>query len=176
MYGRIFNSISLAAITLTLVSVPSQGQDGAHRLPDLIAEVLRESPEILAAQKRYEAARQRPAQASALDETMLSAGYSSAGRPLPFAGIGREPTSNVGFMLTQEFPFPGKRQIRGEIAYKEADEKAAGLKLKEVQKAVDKKYKIAKIAIDEPIRSTPVVANGILYVMTERTLYAIQKK
>jgi len=63
-----------------------------------------------------------------------------------------------------------------EIASKEADEKAAGVKLKEVQKAIDKKYKIAKIAVDEPLRSTPVVANGVLYLMSERSLFAVQKK
>jgi len=28
----------------------------------------------------------------------------------------------------------------------------------------------------EPVRSTPIVANGVLYVMTEYHLYAIQKK
>ena len=63
-----------------------------------------------------------------------------------------------------------------EIAAKEADEKAARKKLVEVRKEVDTKYKIAKISIDEPIRSTPIVANGVLYIMTERSLFAIQKK
>jgi outer membrane protein assembly factor BamB len=62
-----------------------------------------------------------------------------------------------------------------EEASKEADEKAAKKKLLEVRKAVDKRYKIAKIAVDEPIRSTPLVANGVLYIMTERTLFAIKK-
>ncbi|MCE9532143.1 MAG: PQQ-binding-like beta-propeller repeat protein [Planctomycetes bacterium] len=63
-----------------------------------------------------------------------------------------------------------------EIASKIEDEKEAGKKLLEVRKEVDKKYKIAKIAIDEPIRSTPCVANGVLYIMSEKTLFAIGKK
>jgi outer membrane protein assembly factor BamB len=63
-----------------------------------------------------------------------------------------------------------------EIASKEADEKAAGKKLVEVRKEVDKKYKIAKIAVEEPIRSTPCVANGVLYIMSERSLIAVGKK
>ncbi len=91
------------------------------RLEDLIGEVLRRNPEILAAQKRYEAARQRPAQESSLPDPMLSLGYASSGSPRPFAGIGREPTANAGVMVSQEFPFPGKRKLRGEIAAKEAD-------------------------------------------------------
>ena len=27
-----------------------------------------------------------------------------------------------------------------------------------------------------PVRSTPVVANGVMYVMTEKTLYALEPK
>ncbi|MFL5339389.1 MAG: PQQ-binding-like beta-propeller repeat protein [Gemmataceae bacterium] len=38
------------------------------------------------------------------------------------------------------------------------------------------KKQLAKIDMGEPVRSTPVVANGVLYVMTEGNLYAIQKK
>jgi outer membrane protein assembly factor BamB len=63
-----------------------------------------------------------------------------------------------------------------EIASKEPDEKAAGKKRTEVRKAVEKKNLIAKIAVEEPIRSTPVVADGTLYVMTEKTLFAIRPK
>jgi outer membrane protein assembly factor BamB len=33
-----------------------------------------------------------------------------------------------------------------------------------------------KIEMEEPIRSTPVVVNGVLYIMTEIHLYAIQEK
>jgi outer membrane protein, heavy metal efflux system len=91
------------------------------RVDDLLAEALTNNPEVLAAQKRYEAARQRPAQDSSLPDPMLSLGYTSSGSPRPLAGIGTEPTSNAGFMLAQEFPWPGKRKLRGEIAGKEAE-------------------------------------------------------
>jgi cobalt-zinc-cadmium efflux system outer membrane protein len=37
------------------------------------------------------------------------------------AGIGTQPTSNAGISFSQEMPFPGKRQLRTEIASKEAD-------------------------------------------------------
>jgi outer membrane protein TolC len=87
----------------------------------LAAEALRSNPEILAAQKRYEAARQRPAQASALPDPMISPGWNSSGAPWPGAGLGREPVANVGVMVTQEIPFPGKRKLAADMAEKEAE-------------------------------------------------------
>ena len=94
---------------------------GAQPLPVLVEEALRNNREILAAQKRYEAARQRPSQASSLPDPTVSVGYTSNGGPWPVAGIGREATSNAGIAISQEMPFPGKRKLRGEIAGKEAD-------------------------------------------------------
>jgi outer membrane protein TolC len=94
---------------------------GAQPLPVLVEEALRNNREILAAQKRYEAARQRPSQASSLPDPTVSVGYTSNGGPWPVAGIGREATSNAGIAISQEMPFPGKRKLRGAIAAKEAD-------------------------------------------------------
>lgn len=93
----------------------------AQPLDDLVEQALRRNPEILAAQKRYEAMRQRPSQESSLPDPMLSLGYNSNGNPLPGTGIGTQPTSNAGFMVSQEFPFPGKLRLRGSIAAREAD-------------------------------------------------------
>ena len=52
---------------------------------------------------------------------MFSPGYSSNGRPWPGAGLGTEPTSQIGFMVSQEFPFPGKRKLAGDMATKETE-------------------------------------------------------
>jgi outer membrane protein TolC len=91
------------------------------KLDDLIREALARNPEVLAAQKRYEAARQRPSQESSLPDPTLSLGYASNGGPLPGQGLGTEPTSNIGFVVSQEIPYPGKRKLRGDIAAREAD-------------------------------------------------------
>ena len=91
------------------------------RLHDLIATALANNPEVQAAQKRYEAARQRPSGESSLPDPTLSLGYASNGGPLPGQGLGTDPTSNIGVMVSQEFPYPGKRKLRGDIAAKEAD-------------------------------------------------------
>src|SRR5260370_39963926 len=93
---------------------------GAQPLSTLVDEALLHNREVLAAQKKYEAARQRPSQESSLPDPMLSVGYTANGAPYPGAGLGRDVTSNAGIMVSQELPFPGKRQLRGEIAAKEA--------------------------------------------------------
>jgi cobalt-zinc-cadmium efflux system outer membrane protein len=105
-------------IHILLLVVPALAL--AQPLPQLVEEALRNNREILAAQKKYESARQRPMQAGSLPDPTLSVGYSANGGPYPVAGIGREPTSNAGVMYSQEMPFPGKRALRTEIAEKEA--------------------------------------------------------
>jgi outer membrane protein, heavy metal efflux system len=93
----------------------------ALKLDQLIEDALKRNPEILAAQKKYEAARQRPSQVSSLPDPMFSPGWNSNGNPLPGAGLGRETTSNIGFSVTQEIPYPGKQRLRADVARKEAD-------------------------------------------------------
>jgi cobalt-zinc-cadmium efflux system outer membrane protein len=90
------------------------------RLEEVTREALARNPEILAAQKRYEAARQRPSQASSLPDPMLSVGYNSVGSPLPGKGIGVDPVANAGVSVTQPLLWPGKRKLRGDIAEREA--------------------------------------------------------
>jgi len=103
---------------LWLLALPALG--AAQPLPALVDEALRNNREILAAQKKYEAARQRPSQASSLPEPTVSLGYTANGPPYPVAGLGVSPTSNAGVMVSQEMPFPGKQKLRGEIAASEA--------------------------------------------------------
>src|SRR5690606_19622110 len=101
-----------------LLSVEPQGE--RLRLAPLVDEALRRNPQIVAAQKRYEAAKQRPDIAGSLPDPMLSGGYTSSGSPRPVAGLGQEPIANVGVMFSQQFPFPGKRKLRADIAATEA--------------------------------------------------------
>lgn len=105
----------MLAIPLLLCLLDGSGFDA------LLSDALTRNPEILAARKKLEAARQRPAIEKSLPDPMLSLGYKSVGGPLPGQRLGVEPLSNIGFMIGQNFPAPGKRDLRARIAIKEAD-------------------------------------------------------
>ena len=114
--------VILGILVSVFVSAPAIAQTPARTtLADVVAEALAKNPDIVAAQKRYDAARQRPAQERSLPDPMVSAGYNANGAPWPGAGLGTEPTSNIGFMVSQEVPYPGKRDLRAAIASREAD-------------------------------------------------------
>ena len=103
------------------IPVVAQTPEPRVSLRDLTSEAMKNNPEIVAAQKGYEASRQKPTQESSLPDPMVSVGYTSIGKPLPGFGLGTEPTANIGVMYSQEIPYPGKLKLRGEIASKEAD-------------------------------------------------------
>src|SRR3974390_255872 len=112
---RILVALALAG------SAVAQTPEARVSLRDLTTEAMKNNPEIVAAQKSSEAARQRPTQESSLPDPMVSLGYANAGYPYPGAGLGRAPMANIRIMYPQEIPFPGKVKSRGEMASKEAD-------------------------------------------------------
>lgn len=113
--------ISKVAAFAVLIWTASGKAAEPVRLPDLIAEALANNPEVRAAQKSYEAARQRPSREGSMPDPTLSVGYASNGGPLPGQQLGSNPTSNIGFMVSQEIPYPGKRKLRGDIASRDAE-------------------------------------------------------
>jgi cobalt-zinc-cadmium efflux system outer membrane protein len=118
----------LAAFWLALLpaSAALVAQTAGERLDieQLTAEAMRRNPEIRAAQKKYEAAVQRPAEERALPDPFVSFGWNASGNPLPGAGLGSAPVANIGAMISQEVPYPGKLRLRAEIASKEAEAEA----------------------------------------------------
>ena len=99
--------------------------DETVSLDDLIAEGLRNSPEILAAQARAEAAGYRIPQAKSLPDPMFMFGYQNEG--FQALTIGRPDNPNAMGMssLSQQFYFPGKRALKGEMATRDAESLAA---------------------------------------------------
>jgi cobalt-zinc-cadmium efflux system outer membrane protein len=115
------NLFVLGLVTVALAASTSAQEPARIELGTVLTEALANNPEIAAAQKRYDAARQRPARERSLPDPMVSAGYNASGNPLPGAGLGTEPTSNIGLMVSQELPYPGKLKLRESIASREAD-------------------------------------------------------
>jgi outer membrane protein TolC len=105
---------------MAALSAGAQAPKTRLSLQDLASEAIRNNPEVVAAQKKYEAARQRPTQESTLPDPMVSLGYASVGNPLPGAGLGSQVQANAAVMVSQEVPFPGKLKLKGEMASKEA--------------------------------------------------------
>jgi outer membrane protein TolC len=128
-------------------------------LPSLIQQALDNSPEILAAQKRYEAARQRPSQASSLPDPMFSPSYGSVKYPWPGAGLGSEPLARLGFMVSQEFPATGKRKLQGDIASKEAEAELQSYRL--MQLSIASRVRQAYYRRATAIASANVVARNL---------------
>ena len=115
-----------AYLVLCSLAVPACAQPAERRLVlvDVVSEALLRNPDVLAAQRRYEATRQKPAQERTLPDPTVSIGWNSVKYPFPGAGLGKEVMSNIGAMFSQEVPYPGKLRLRALIASKEADAEA----------------------------------------------------
>ena len=105
-------------------AAPGANAQETLSLDDLIRMAIQNNPALEAAKRRVETARLRVDQERALPDAMLSVGYNSSGNPLPGAGLGVEPTANIGAMVTQPIPYAGKRDLRAAVAAREADVEA----------------------------------------------------
>ncbi len=94
-------------------------------LNDLLAEGLKNSPEILAARSRAEGAGYRIPQAKSLPDPMFMFGYQNEGFQALTIGRPENPNAMGMSSLSQQFYFPGKRALKGEMATKDAESMAA---------------------------------------------------
>jgi len=90
-------------------------------LHELIQEAEQKNPQIAASFHAWQASRSVPKQVSALPETQLSVQQFSVGSPRPFAGYSNSDFAYIGFGASQDIPYPGKRQLRAQVAAHEAD-------------------------------------------------------
>jgi outer membrane protein TolC len=88
------------------------------QLAKLVDDALARNPEIQAAARERDAARQRIRPAGALDDPMLEAGVVNV--PVPSWSFRTEDMTMTMLGLSQRLPFPGKRDLRAEAATKEA--------------------------------------------------------
>jgi outer membrane protein TolC len=88
-------------------------------LDDVIREALDKNPEAESAQHTIRALQLRVPQVKALPDPIASVGW--AGNPAPFSVMQGDNSSYRGLTLSEQFPYPGKLKLRGEIASKEAE-------------------------------------------------------
>lgn len=123
MRVRVKFVVSLALMLCAAGMVTAQERPAASpppvKLADLVAEAERNHPSIQAAARMVDAKRARIAQARALPDPQLSVGY--MGDFAPFKTQRNDPASYRTLGVMQELPYPGKRNLRGRIAAKEAD-------------------------------------------------------
>jgi outer membrane protein, heavy metal efflux system len=103
---------------------PAQGRAPAVAvtpLKDLLAEAERNNPRIEAARQGWEAAKQVPSQVSTLPDPQFVLDQTNVGSPRPFAGYTNSAFAYIGLGVSQDFPYPGKLRLRGEMAKRDAD-------------------------------------------------------
>ena len=155
---------------------PDHGQPSPTRptlrLPEVIEAVLRAHPEVGAAHERYLALSERPAQEASLPDPMISTGYTSAGNPLPGAGLGSDPNANFSVMVSQEIPYPGKRQARAEVARREADTERQQVEAARLGLATTAKQAYYRLAasyqLDEVLSRNEALLTDLLKVSESR--------
>jgi outer membrane protein, heavy metal efflux system len=111
--------LALAAPFAAPVTAQEAPKPSVTPLEELEAEALARHPAIRAAAQRVEARRARVSPARALPDPQLMIGY--MGEPQPFRTMRGDPSSARQFAVMQEIPYPGKRDLRGKIAAKDAD-------------------------------------------------------
>ncbi len=115
----------LLMVTVLSVTLVMDGRQVAHAsdqtaqsslaLPDLFQEAMARNPELVAARKQWEAATFKIVQARSLDDPTLSVQLWNFPQSFNVTQ-----TQNSIFGLSQNFPFPGKRGLKGEVASRSA--------------------------------------------------------
>ena len=123
--------LCLALTGSVLIAGSAVAQD--LRLEDLLAEAMKNSPEILAYRDRIEAARQRIPQAGSLPDPQLTFGYQNEG--FSRYTYGQELGAQWMFGASQQFLFPGKRALKGEMALRDAESQEAMFELLKLKTA-----------------------------------------
>ena len=94
------------------------------QLDALVAEALKNAPEVTAAQASVEAAQRRVVPARTLADPFVSFTYQNDGRT---PSLGTAEGSFLGVMATQALPWPGKLRLAGDAAASEAREVERGM-------------------------------------------------
>src|SRR5512134_3098128 len=106
--------VSACMLALLMLSAGIAAAEETLSLQALIAEALANNHDILAAETKWQAATYRIGQATSLPDPMVMVGYQNEG--WNNYTFGEMEGSQWMYSLSQMFPFPGKRGLKGEMA------------------------------------------------------------
>src|SRR5229473_5225191 len=113
-------SVVFVSASFAQESTPHQTQS-VTQLAELLRQAEQNNPQIQAARQGWKAAQQVPTQVSTLPDPQFQIQQFSVGSPRPFAGYTNSNFAYIGLGVSQDFPYPGKLRLKGEIAKREAD-------------------------------------------------------
>ena len=99
-------------------SSPDMNKD-VTTLKSLVEEARKNNPEIKAARAKWEASTKRPTQESTLPNPEIGVSYKNVS--FDKLTLGDDDFTELGVYASQEFPFPGKLDLKGKIAKEEAE-------------------------------------------------------
>lgn len=114
-------AVIVSAVLAVSRVVSAQGPSPAVSLRDLVQEAEQHNPTIAASVHAWQASTHVPAQARALPGPELTVQQFSVGSPRPFAGFSNSDFAYIGIGVSQELPYPGKRELRADVAAREAE-------------------------------------------------------
>jgi outer membrane protein, heavy metal efflux system len=115
----------LPVVAFLLTSGVLASERPSTPLAGLIAEAQNNNPEILAAERGWKAATHVARQVTTLPDPQFIVQQFSVGSPKPFAGFSNSDFAYIGFGASQTLPYPGKLQLKGQVAERAADARHA---------------------------------------------------
>lgn len=125
-----FLTLVVGAVLL-VVSGRTVAADEVLSLQSLISEALKNNREVRAAESRWNASTYRVPQAESLPDPMVMIGYQNEGWNR--YTYGEMQGAQWMYSVSQMFPFPGKRSLKGEMASNDAGSLAASYKAVRLQ-------------------------------------------
>jgi outer membrane protein, heavy metal efflux system len=139
-------------LILLLAASALQAQD----LDALVDELLTKNPAVLAARRTVDASSARIVSARTLPEPSVT--FETMGKLVPPVLMPGDPSSARVLRFSQEFPFPGKLKLQGQVASAEAD--AQMWKYEEVRRESVAKLKSAYYDLFLARKLTDIVENS----------------
>src|ERR1700682_917682 len=115
----LLSPLVLVSVSFAQGSQPHQTQP-ITPLAELLQEAEQNNPQIHAARQGWQAAKQVPSQISTLPDPQFNVQQVNVGSPRPFAGYTNSDFAYFGLGVSQDFPYPGKLRLKGEIAKRDA--------------------------------------------------------